>query len=136
VKLHFLVGLRCQAMNLTSINMIAALVRARIKKAAMEKRKQFLDPSNRHILPSPACSKTRSDPRVHVEDKRVARLLLVLHELDQSVAGLEQLPQSELSELISSAILACGFADGTEARYAIAAVLEAIERHDPMLEGS
>jgi hypothetical protein len=42
------------------------------------------------------------------------------------------LPQSDLIELVSGAILACGFADGTEARHAIIAVLEAIDRHDPM----
>lgn len=102
----------------------------------MDKRNQLLDPFGRHILRTPAGNATRSAPRVHIEDKRVARLLLVLHELDQSVAGLEELPQTELSELVSSAILACGFTDGTEARYAIAAVLEAIERHGPVQESS
>jgi hypothetical protein len=102
----------------------------------MDKRNQLLDPSSNHIPRANTCNTTRSAPWVHIEDKRVARLLLVLHELDQSVAGLEQLPQTELSELVSSAILACGFTDGTEARYAIAAVLEAIERHAPVQESS
>jgi hypothetical protein len=32
--------------------------------------------------------------------------------------------------------MACGFTDGAEARYAIAAVLEAIERHGPVQESS
>jgi hypothetical protein len=73
---------------------------------------------------------------VHIEDKRVARLLLVLQELDESVAGLEELPKSDLSELVSSAILACGFVDPVEARYAIAAVLDAIEAPDSTPECS
>jgi hypothetical protein len=73
---------------------------------------------------------TSSDSKVYIADRRMARLLLVLHELDKSVAGLEELPQPELTELVSSAIMACGFVDGTEARYAIAAVLETIEMGD------
>jgi hypothetical protein len=76
------------------------------------------------------------NPNVHIADKRVARLLLVLHELDESVAGLEELPKSDLSELVSSAILACGFVDPVEARYAIAAVLRAIEAPGSMPECS
>ncbi len=76
------------------------------------------------------------NPNIQIADKRVARLLLVLQELDESVAGLEELPKSDLSELISSAILACGFVDPVEARYAIAAVLEAIEAPDSMPECS
>jgi hypothetical protein len=52
------------------------------------------------------------------------------------VAGLEELPKTELSELISSAIQACGFVDPIEERYAISAVLEAIEMHDSMPQSS
>jgi len=102
----------------------------------MEKIKRLDDPLTKHILPAPECTKTGFDSKVHIADKRIARLLLVLHELDQYVAGLEQLPQTELMELVSSAILACGFKDGTEARYAITAVLEAIDRRDPLPESS
>jgi hypothetical protein len=64
---------------------------------------------------------------VCITDWRVARLLLVLEELDQGMAGLETLPRHDLINLISSAIQACGFADSDDARYAIAAVLQAIE---------
>jgi hypothetical protein len=102
----------------------------------MDKIKRLNDPFTKHILQAPEFTTTDSDSRVHIADKRIARLLLVLHELDQYVAGLEQLPQVELTELVSSAILACGFSDGTEARYAIAAILEAIDRRDPMPESS
>jgi hypothetical protein len=90
----------------------------------------FVDSSLEYPWPKPGFDRTRPNSTVQIADKRLAQLLLVLHEIDQSVAGLEELPQSELSDLVSGAILACGFADGTEARYAIAAVLEAIEMHD------
>ena len=96
--------------------------------------KPFLDLSTEHIWPTPEVSQVFADLKVRVTDERVARLLLMLHELDESVAGLEELPKTELSELISSAIQACGFVDPIEERYAIAAVLEAIEMNDSMPE--
>ncbi len=52
------------------------------------------------------------------------------------MAGLEALPKAELSALVSSAILACGFVDPIEARYAIATVLETIEVQDSIPESS
>jgi hypothetical protein len=73
---------------------------------------------------------------IHIADKRISRLLLVLQELDESVAGLEGLQESKLSELISVAIRGCGFVDPVEAWYAVAAVLEAIERQDSPAEYS
>jgi hypothetical protein len=73
---------------------------------------------------------------LYIADKRVAQLLLVLHELDESVAGLEDLPRAELSELVANAILGCGFADPVEARYAISAVLKMIESQDFVPDGS
>ena len=98
--------------------------------------KLFLDPPTERMWPTPELNQACSDAKVHIADERVARLLLVLHELDESVAGLEELPKTELSELVSSAILACGFVDPLEARNAIAAVLEMIEMHNPMPESS
>jgi hypothetical protein len=101
----------------------------------MDKLKRLPDPVTGHIPPASEYT-THFDSKVHIADTKVARLLLVLHEIDQAVAGLEGLPQTELTELVSSAILACGFVDGTEARHAIVAVLEAVERHDPMPQSS
>ena len=98
--------------------------------------KPFLDLSTEHIWPTPEVSQVFADLKVRVTDERVARLLLMLHELDESVAGLEELPKTELSELISSSIQACGFVDPIEERYAIAAVLEAIGVNDSMPERS
>ena len=98
--------------------------------------KLFLDPSTERMWPTPEVNPAFADLRVRITDERVARLLLVLHELDESVAGLEALPKAELSALVSSAILACGFVDPIEARYAIATVLETIEMQDSMPESS
>ena len=96
----------------------------------MDKLKLLPDPVTERILPASEYT-AYSDSKIHIADTKVARLLLVLHEIDQAVAGLEALPQTELTELVSSAIIACGFVDGTEARRAIVTVLEAIERRDP-----
>jgi len=96
----------------------------------------FLDPSTERMWPTPEVNKAFADLKVRITDERVARLLLILYELDESVAELEELPKAELSELISSAILACGFVDPIDERYAIAAILEAIEVNDSMPESS
>jgi hypothetical protein len=100
----------------------------------MDKIERFLDAQ--HALPAPEFDAGGSDRKIHIADHRMARLLLLLHEIDHAAAGLEELPQTDLIELVSSAILACGFVDGIEARCAITAILEAIERRDPMLEHS
>ena len=92
----------------------------------------FLYPFAEHIWRNPEFDKTSSHSGVRIADERVARLLGALHELDESLAGLEELPKGKLSELVSNAILACGFVDPIEARYAIATVLEVIEMHDPV----
>ena len=65
--------------------------------------------------------------RVRITDKRVARLLLVLHQLDESLGALEEIPKAELSDLVTNAIKACGFEDPIEARCAISAILEMID---------
>jgi hypothetical protein len=115
----------------------AAFMRAQGNEAPMDKMNRlFLDPSTERMWPTPDVNKAFADLKVRITDERVARLLLLLYELDESVAELEELPKTELSELISSAILACGFVDPIEERYAIAAVLDAIEMHNSMLESS
>jgi hypothetical protein len=115
----------------------AAYMRAQSREAPMDKiNKLFLDPSTERMWPTPEVNQAFADLKVRITDERVARLLLLLYELDESMAGLEELPKTELSELISSAILACGFVDPIEERYAIAAVLEAIEMNDSRPESS
>jgi hypothetical protein len=111
----------------------AASMRAQSREAPMDKINElFLYPFAQYIWRNPEFGKTSSHSGVHIADERVARLLTVLHELDESVARLEELPNDELSELVTSAILACGFVGPIEARNAIATVLEVIEMHDPV----
>ena len=93
----------------------------------------FLDLPMSPMRPNPEFNK---NSRVQIADRRVAQLLIVLHELDESLGALEYLPKAELSELVASAIYSCGFTDRTEAGYAIAAVLETISTHDSMAESS
>jgi hypothetical protein len=68
---------------------------------------------------------------VRILDHRIARLLLILGSLDDSVAGLDLLPQAELAELVASAIEISGFASPFEAQFAIGAVLETIQAAGP-----
>ena len=79
--------------------------------------------------------KTRSDCEVYIPDcHRIARLLRALRELDESLQGLEELPEAELSDLVWSAIRESGFVDPIEAWYAIAAVLEVIDAPAPVMD--
>src|SRR3981189_3097779 len=98
--------------------------------------KLFLDPSTERMWPTPEVNKAFADLKLRITDERGARLLLLLHELDESMAGLEELPKTELRELISSAILSCGFVDPIEERYAIRSVWQGVEVIDSMPESS
>jgi hypothetical protein len=89
--------------------------------------KVFLHSSGEHMASNGAFDMTSSDPALNIQDKRVAQLLVLLQELDESAEGLAALPKSELREVVSSAIGVCGFADPLEARDMIATVLNAIE---------
>jgi hypothetical protein len=82
--------------------------------------------------PNHAFSKTHSN--FQIDDQRVARLLVLLKQLDESAGGLEALPEPELSEIVWGAIRVCGFVDPIEAREVIAVVLDAIEIQNPFPE--
>lgn len=97
--------------------------------------KLFLDTTFGTRYPSSACGKACSDLDGHFLDKRVARLLVLLKQLDESAAGLAALPKRELSEVLLSAIRVCGFVDPAEARDVTAAVLEVIEARGSIPEG-
>ncbi|MBZ5547533.1 MAG: hypothetical protein LAO22_06155 [Acidobacteriia bacterium] len=88
--------------------------------------KLFLNSATEGVWPNQASDKTPPEFQVRITDQRVAQLLIVLHEIDECVEGLEDLSEPQLSELVGQAILACGFDDPTEARIVIAEVLEAI----------
>jgi hypothetical protein len=88
---------------------------------------QFYDATGIRPQPYRRQRGAASDTSVGITDSRVARLLLVLSDINESVAGLEGLPENELAELISNAFQACGFIDPVEVRSAVATVLQAIE---------
>lgn len=70
---------------------------------------------------------TATDTSAGITDNRVPRLLLVLSQINESVAGLDSLPEAELTEIVSGAIQACGFTDPVEVRSVVATVLQAVE---------
>ncbi len=92
----------------------------------------FLHSSVEHMCPNRVFGKTCSDSDLDIHDKRVARLLVLLRQLDESAEGLEALPEPELSEIVCSAIRVCGFVDPIEARDVIAIALNAIEMQNPI----
>ena len=92
----------------------------------------FLHSCVQHICTNQPFDKACADLRAN--DKRVARLLVVLKQLYESAEGLDALPEPELSEIVSSAIGVCGFVDPIEVRDVIAIVLDAIETQEPIQE--
>ena len=86
--------------------------------------------SAKHMEPNHAFGKTCSDSDLQSQDQRVAQLLVLLQQLDES-AGLGALPEPELGEVVASTVRLCGFLNPIEARYVIATVLEALEMRDP-----
>jgi len=94
----------------------------------------FLHPSVEHMSPNNVFGKTSSNSDSDIQDKRVAQLLVVLHQLDESAGGLGALPEPELLEVVSSAVRLCGFLNPIEAGDVIATVLEALEMRDPIRE--
>ncbi|HZZ15421.1 MAG TPA: hypothetical protein VFE08_05620 [Candidatus Sulfotelmatobacter sp.] len=69
-----------------------------------------------------------------IKDKRLSRLLVVLRQLNESLPGLEVLPETDVSEIVFAALRVCGYVEPMEALEVIAAVLEAIETQDPIPE--
>jgi hypothetical protein len=96
--------------------------------------KLFLGSSVIDMRPNSAFGETYSDVDVHIQDKKVAQLLLLLQQLDESAAGLGALPKHELNEILTSAIRVCGFVDPLEAQVVMATVFEAIEERGPAPE--
>ena len=96
--------------------------------------KLFLDSAFLHKYPGSGFGITFSDSDGRRPDKRIAQLLVLLKQLDESAAGLGTLPKRELSEILFSAIRVCGFVDPVEAEDVIATVFDAIESRDPGVE--
>jgi len=103
----------------------------------MEKVNQvFLHLSPRYIRPNNVLGETHSDSATYLEDKRVAQLFLLLRQLQRSAGGLSGLPKPELTDIVSSAVLLCGFVNPRESQQVIDAVLDALEMKEPMSESS
>src|SRR5579864_7057142 len=75
-----------------------------------------------------------NDQGLRLEDYKVARFLVLLQRLDQSVGGLRALPTPALQEIVTSAIQLSGFVDPAEGRDLIVCVLTVIEARDPIPE--
>jgi len=97
-------------------------------KADMEKMStRFFNATDLGVRLERTLTPTNADPSTYSSDIRLGQLLLVLNELEAGMAALEDLPDRDLTELISSAMLACGFTDPAQIRCAIAEILETIE---------
>jgi hypothetical protein len=87
----------------------------------------FLHSSVERMSSSNVFAKTFPNSDSDIQDKRVAQLLVLLQQLDESAGGLGVFPEPELREVVSSAVRLCGFLDPIELRDWIATVLEALE---------
>ena len=91
----------------------------------------FLSSLEDSTLPTREFSADPLEREIRITDRRVAQLLIVLHEIDVSLKGLENVSEPQLSEILSEAILACGFTDLAEARCVLIPILEAMEMLQP-----
>jgi len=97
----------------------------------MDRADEFLQSSgeHRHLLQTLAMC---SIPDLYFKDKRVARLLVILRQVHESVGGLAALSKPELTEIASCAVRLSGYLHAIEAREVLASVLEAFDPHDPI----
>jgi hypothetical protein len=110
-----------------------AAVAGAITEAATDKAGKpfFLSSAERADLNS-ALGQAYSDSSLYLKDKRVAQLVLLLRLLHRDVGEFATLPQSELREIISSAVGVCGVANPVEAQDVIEVVLEVFETEGPI----
>jgi hypothetical protein len=78
-------------------------------------------------------SSTFADRRASIREIRVASLLPVLGEIDETARGFGNLTVTELSGLVLTAITACGFTDPAEVRSVVENVLQALETPGALL---
>jgi hypothetical protein len=90
--------------------------------------------SQEHMSSGNRFGKMFSNSYLDFQDKRVTRLLSLLHQLEESAGGLGALPAPELDEVLSSAVRLSGFSNPMEARDVIATVLEGLKIQTPIPE--
>ena len=74
----------------------------------------FFHSSGEHTCPNHTVARTYSGSSLYMKDKRVAQLLVLLQQLQESVGGLGALPKPELFQIVSSAVQLCGFVNPNE----------------------
>ena len=94
----------------------------------------LLHSSAERISPNNAFGIASFNSDLDVHDKRVVQLLVLLQQLNTSAGGLGALPETELGEVIASAVRLCGFLNPIEGRVVIATVLEGLKMQDPIPE--
>jgi len=97
--------------------------------------KLFLFSAAPPTRPNGALSEMDSRPNLHVKDRRIARLLILLRQINESTGGLAAFPNPQVCEIVSSAVRLCGLTGSTETQEVVAAVLEALEIQDAIREG-
>jgi hypothetical protein len=102
----------------------------------MDENETFSDRSVGRFRPYSEFNHPLSNSLVLTPDRKVSQLLLVLHELDEALTGLEGLSEASLSEMVSNAILGCGIKDPVEASHAIGAVLRVLEANGDASQSS
>jgi hypothetical protein len=105
-----------------------------IREATMDKVDELLFSSAEHTYPTAAIGRIYSDSNLHLKDRRVAQLLVILRLLHQSPGGLRAVPMPELHEIVTCAVRLSDFVNPAEARTVVATVLEALETPDPRQE--
>jgi len=104
-------------------------------EATMDKTsKPFLPFSAKEARPDRTFANASWQARLYLRDKRVAQLLLLLRQLNESAGGLGTLPPAELCEIVRSAVGICGFVKPIEAEDVVAAVLEAFDTQEQVLQ--
>jgi hypothetical protein len=102
------------------------------KEASMEKTNTpFRGFSAHDARPGHTFAKACSEAALYLKDRKVAQLLLLLRQLNETTGGLVALPKAELREVVSSAVGVSGFVNPLEVQEVIAAVLEAFEVEEP-----
>jgi hypothetical protein len=91
----------------------------------------FRDFSAHDARPGHTFAKACSEAALYLKDRKVAQLLLLLRQLNETTGGLVTLPKAELREVVSSAVGVSGFVNPLEVQEVIAAVLEAFEVEEP-----
>lgn len=100
----------------------------------MDKVNELLLHSSMPVNPNDMVCKTYFDSPLHISDKRIAQLSLLLLQLCESLGALEAVPQPELFEIVTCAVSLCGFANTVDTLDVIAYILDSLQAQHPRPE--